>query len=69
MAACGVPEILCGAVTSVAFFKLYISVFVSQLTRKGVCGTHHAVQVLVVIGADGLAIQQYAAALQRVEVL
>lgn len=33
------------------------------------CGTHHAVQVLVVISADGLAVQQHAAALQWVEVL
>lgn len=61
-----------GEVTSVTEPSFFLSV--PWLTRQGgvggpAGGTHHAVQVLVVIGADGLAVQQHPAALQRVEVL
>lgn len=71
--ACGVPQYSAwGGHISDRTIPFFSSV--SWLTRKGrvggpACGTHHSVQVLVVIGADGLAIQQYTATLQRVEVL
>lgn len=73
MVACGVPEHSAwGGHLSDRTTLFFPSV--SWITRKGrvggpACGTHHAVQVLVVIRADGLAVQQHAAALQRVEVL